>query len=79
MSTTRKYGGTGLGLSIVKRLIELHNGTINFRSWKNQGTEITCRIPYLTGDEKQLRKDSGQSITIPQEISRLKILIVDDE
>jgi signal transduction histidine kinase/CheY-like chemotaxis protein/HPt (histidine-containing phosphotransfer) domain-containing protein len=79
MSTTRKYGGTGLGLSIVKRLIELHNGTINFRSWKNQGTEITCRVPYLTGDEKQLRKDSGQSITIPQEISRLKILIVDDE
>jgi len=79
MSTTRKYGGTGLGLSIVKRLIELHNGTINFRSWKNRGTEITCRVPYMTGNEKQLRKDFGQSITVPEEISKLRILIVDDE
>ncbi len=57
MSTTRKYGGTGLGLSIVKKLIELHNGTIDCISRKNQGTKITCHIPYLTGDEKLVRKD----------------------
>ena len=42
MSTSRKYGGTGLGLSIVKKLIELHNGTIECVSRKNQGTKITC-------------------------------------
>ncbi|TAL73215.1 MAG: hypothetical protein EPN88_04580, partial [Bacteroidetes bacterium] len=38
MSTARNYGGTGLGLSIVKKLIELHNGSIVCKSMKNQGT-----------------------------------------
>ena len=55
MSTTRKYGGTGLGLSIVRKLVEMHHGTIDFKSRKNHGTEIVCRIPYLTGEEKALK------------------------
>jgi CheY-like chemotaxis protein len=79
MSTTRKYGGTGLGLSIVKGLVELHNGSIDCQSRKNQGTRITCRIPYLTGDEKQIRRDVEPPLSIPEEIRQLKILIVDDE
>jgi len=79
MSTTRKYGGTGLGLSIVKKLIELHHGTIDFKSRKNQGTEILCRMPYLSGDEKKVKTDSVYSGHIPEELSGLKILVVDDE
>ncbi len=79
MGTARKYGGTGLGLSIVKKLVELHNGSIDCKSTINKGTIITCRIPSSTGDEKQLKKDDGQVLTIPAGIKRLKILIVDDE
>ncbi len=79
MSTTRKYGGTGLGLSIVKKLIELHNGTIECISRKNQGTKITCKLPYLTGDEKKIRKEAEPLLYIPEEIKSLKCLVVDDE
>jgi len=79
MSTTRKYGGTGLGLSIVRKLVELQHGTIDIKSRKNHGTEISCRIPYLTGDEKHLKKETIHPVSIPEEISRLRILIVDDE
>jgi signal transduction histidine kinase/CheY-like chemotaxis protein/HPt (histidine-containing phosphotransfer) domain-containing protein len=79
MSTTRKYGGTGLGLSIVKKLIELHKGTIECISRKNEGTVITCNIPYLKGDEKMVRKDIEPPLYIPEEIRKLRILIVDDE
>ncbi|MFZ0281318.1 MAG: response regulator [Bacteroidales bacterium] len=79
MSTTRKYGGTGLGLSIVKKLIQLQNGTIDFKSKKNQGTKIVCHIPYLKGDEKQVKKDFRLPVSIPEELTKLKILIVDDE
>ena len=79
MSTTRKYGGTGLGLSIVKKLIELHSGTIECVSRKTQGTKITCHLPYMAGDEKQVKKDVQPPLYIPEEIRNLKILIVDDE
>jgi len=79
MSTTRKYGGTGLGLSIVKKLIELHNGTIVCVSRKNHGTKISCKIPYLEGKEDQVKSDVEPPLYIPEEIKNLKILIVDDE
>jgi signal transduction histidine kinase/CheY-like chemotaxis protein/HPt (histidine-containing phosphotransfer) domain-containing protein len=79
VSTSRKYGGTGLGLSIVKKLVELHNGSIECKSKKNHGTTITCRIPYLTGDHKQLKRDIKPHLSVPEEIKKLRILIVDDE
>jgi signal transduction histidine kinase/DNA-binding NarL/FixJ family response regulator len=79
MSTTRKYGGTGLGLSIVKKLVELHNGTLACVSKKNHGTTITCNIPYQKGDENLVRKEAEPLMYIPEEIRNLKILIVDDE
>jgi signal transduction histidine kinase/DNA-binding NarL/FixJ family response regulator len=79
MSTTRKYGGTGLGLSIVKKLVELHNGTIECKSKKSVGSHITCRLPYQTGDEKHIKGDAIPVLYVPEEISKLKILIVDDE
>lgn len=79
MSTTRKYGGTGLGLSIVKKLVELHIGTIECVSRKNKGTRITCHLPYRTGDEDKIRKEVVPPLYIPEEITNLKVLIVDDE
>lgn len=79
MSTTRKYGGTGLGLSIVKKLVELHDGTIEVASRKNEGTKITCTIPYLTGDETKVSKEVEPQLYVPEEVKNLNILIVDDE
>jgi signal transduction histidine kinase/CheY-like chemotaxis protein/HPt (histidine-containing phosphotransfer) domain-containing protein len=79
MSTSRKYGGTGLGLSIVKKLIELHNGTLECVSRKKEGTRITCHIPYQPGDENQVRPEIEPPLYIPEEIRNMKILIVDDE
>jgi signal transduction histidine kinase/CheY-like chemotaxis protein/HPt (histidine-containing phosphotransfer) domain-containing protein len=79
MSTTRKYGGTGLGLSIVKKLVELHKGTIDIKSKKNHGTSISCRLPYLAGETEKIRRELKLPLEIPQELRELKILIVDDE
>lgn len=39
------HEGTGLGLSIAKKLIELHQGTMELESELNQGTTVTIKFP----------------------------------
>ena len=41
----RKYEGAGLGLSIVKKLIELHGGSIQIDSRPDVGTCVTLSFP----------------------------------
>ena len=43
-STTRKYGGTGLGLAISKHLVDLMQGSINFRSEEGVGTTFSLKL-----------------------------------
>jgi signal transduction histidine kinase len=44
--TTKPFGkGTGLGLSICYGIIRDHNGTIDVRSRRGEGTTFTIRVP----------------------------------
>lgn len=42
---SRRIEGNGLGLSIVKRIIDLHGGTIDIISKENEGSEFIVKIP----------------------------------
>jgi len=44
-SLARKYEGTGLGLSMVKRLAELHGGTVSVSSSLGAGSRFFVRLP----------------------------------
>lgn len=44
-SDTRTTGGTGLGLAISKSIVELHNGSINFKSVIDEGTTFYITVP----------------------------------
>ncbi len=44
----RRYQGTGLGLSMVKRLAELHGGSVSLRSVLGEGSTFTVWLPWRT-------------------------------
>ena len=47
-SRSREHGGSGLGLSIVRRLVHLHQGTIEVRSRPGEGTVFLMEFPMWT-------------------------------
>jgi signal transduction histidine kinase/ActR/RegA family two-component response regulator len=75
-SLTRSQGGLGIGLTLVRRLVELHGGTIEAKSdGVGKGSEFTVRLPIA-------KQEKGQ-VTIPRPhknviAKRHRILVVDD-
>jgi two-component system sensor histidine kinase/response regulator len=45
----RGVKGTGLGLAIVKKIIEAHDGTVEFTTKHGEGTTFTVRLPAAQG------------------------------
>lgn len=69
-------GGLGIGLSIVKRIVELHRGTVTaFSAGPDQGSEFVVRLPVSSA--LAAVGDSG-SHTSPAKGPRRRILVVDD-
>lgn len=42
---TTKANGNGLGVVLSKEIIEMHNGTITYKSQKGKGTTVTITLP----------------------------------
>jgi signal transduction histidine kinase/ActR/RegA family two-component response regulator len=70
----RAQGGLGLGLSIVKRLIEMHGGSIDARSGgAGAGSTFTIRLPRIAASDFAGGTGSGND-----DIARHRVLVVDD-
>ncbi|MEE3716925.1 response regulator [Tumidithrix elongata RA019] len=62
---SRKYNGTGLGLSLVKRIAEMHGGSVTVESEINQGSCFTVRIPYHNSEPIPVDYSSGIDNLLP--------------
>jgi PAS domain S-box-containing protein len=72
----RAHGGLGIGLTLVKRIVELHGGTVEATSaGAGRGAEFVVRLPLAAPEhiEKGRAPDAVRP-TAP----RRKILVVDD-
>jgi|HigsolmetaGSP12D_1036236.scaffolds.fasta_scaffold00740_10 signal transduction histidine kinase len=56
-SRNRESGGSGLGLSIVRKIVDMHAGTIDVASVLGEGTTFTVRMP--------LRQNAAESASAP--------------
>ena len=47
-SLDRSQGGLGIGLTLVRRLVELHGGTVEAHSeGPDKGSEFVIRLPFV--------------------------------
>ncbi|MDH4230710.1 MAG: ATP-binding protein [Nitrospirota bacterium] len=61
--TTKKEKGTGLGLPISYKIIQSHNGRIDVKSIKGEGTVFSISLPLLSENREQLRTESPKLST----------------
>jgi signal transduction histidine kinase/ActR/RegA family two-component response regulator len=77
-SMTRSGGGLGIGLTLVRRVLELHQGTVEARSaGLGHGTEFIVSLPVSERQELNAQKPSSGTLSaLPTR--RRSVLIVDD-
>jgi CheY-like chemotaxis protein len=80
----RQYAGTGLGLALVKRIIELHGGTVTVTSEMGVGSRFTVEIPCILATPSIAATENSQnfgnisfSSSTPEELT--SILLVEDD
>jgi signal transduction histidine kinase len=73
-SLQRVQGGLGIGLSLVRRLVEMHGGTVTIDSaGTGHGTSVTVRLPLLAQ-----QAHSAPAAAAPSGPALRRVLLIED-
>jgi len=77
-SMERAQGGLGIGLALVKRLVEMHGGSVHATSeGADRGCRFVVRLPLLSVPAPAPPLEADHELTA-QETDGLRVLVVDD-
>jgi signal transduction histidine kinase/CheY-like chemotaxis protein len=75
----RAHDGLGIGFSLVKRLVEIHHGTVTVTSaGTGRGTEVTVRLPLAAEIEDLDDAAPASAASSTSALAGLSLLIVED-
>jgi PAS domain S-box-containing protein len=75
-ASNRALGGLGVGLALVRRIVELHGGSIQaYSKGKGCGAEFVMRLPLSI---QQMRPIGVSEPKVQAVIRQLRVLVVDD-
>ncbi|MFO0663969.1 MAG: ATP-binding protein [Polyangiaceae bacterium] len=85
-STTRSRGGLGLGLAIVRKLVELHGGSVHVESeGPNKGATFLVRLPISVVRSTSISRPPAVQLLAHDanasypELEGVHVLVLDDE
>jgi signal transduction histidine kinase len=74
----RAQGGLGIGLALVRRLTEMHGGTVTAESeGPGRGAKFTVRLPVMAAQVAGLANQKREAAAIPS-VEPQRILVADD-
>ena len=79
-STDRRHGGLGLGLAIVRRLVELHGGSVRAASeGPGRGAEFVVELPLRNAVPRALVPIPAETIGPSSNLNGVTVLMADDD
>ena len=77
-SKERAQGGLGIGLALVKRLVEMHGGSVAAHSdGPDRGCRFVVRLPLIRAPARPPRLATGHELSA-EDTDGLRVLVVDD-
>ncbi|HEX7150370.1 MAG TPA: ATP-binding protein [Thermoanaerobaculia bacterium] len=75
----RAEGGMGIGLALVKKLVDLHAGSVRaYSRGKGSGSEFIVRLPLAEQSVQPKPAASAPAVTTPPNTSARQIMVIED-